>query len=248
MYIDVCFNAHALTPADVHGRVVLVIDVLRASTTIAVGLASGARAIIPFESAEEAIARSKSFERRDVRLAGERRMRTIPGFDLGNSPREFTRDAVAGKTVLFTTSNGTAALTSIKEARDVIVGSYVNFAATCAFLRAAARAGTDIVIVCAGRDRQFALEDAVCAGRYVNGIVRSGIEAQLGDGAVAACLLDTRYGDNPMEMFQLSTHGRALADAGFGDDLAVCAAVDAYPVVPVYQERQIVPLGHSRER
>ncbi|HEX7122064.1 MAG TPA: 2-phosphosulfolactate phosphatase [Gemmatimonadaceae bacterium] len=248
MYIDVCFNAHALTPTDVHGRVVLVIDVLRASTTIAVALASGARAVIPFESAEEAIARSKSFERQDVRLAGERRMRTIPGFDLGNSPREFTREAVEGKTILFTTSNGTAALTSIKEARDVVVGSYVNFAATCAFMRAAARADTDIVIVCAGRDRQFSLEDAVCAGRYVRGIAQGDLEPRLSDGALAACLLDTRHGENPMELFQLSSHGRALAEAGFADDLAVCAAVDAYPVVPVYQERQIVRLGHVRER
>ena len=110
MRIDVFLNGSAVAPAGLIGRVVLVIDVLRASTTIAVALSNGARALIPFESAEEVIVRSKAFERTDVRLAGERRMMPIPGFDLGNSPREFTREAVEGKTILFTTSNGTGVL------------------------------------------------------------------------------------------------------------------------------------------
>lgn len=248
MFIDVIFNSHALTPADVSGRVVVVIDVLRASTTIAVALANGARAIIPFESVEEAITRSKAFERRDVRLAGERRMRMIPGFDLGNSPHEFTREAVEGKTILLTTTNGTAALAGIHGAREVVVGSYVNFSAVLALLRAAARARTDVVIVCAGRDRQFALEDAVCAGRFVRGVARRGLDPVLNDGAVVARLLDRRYGRDPLAMFARAAHGRALAEAGFGADLELCATIDACPVVPVYQERQIVRFGAVWER
>ena len=107
MRLDVFFGAQHMTPADVQGRVVLVIDVLRASTTVAVALANGARAVIPFDSSDEVIARAKQFERSDVLLAGERRMHAIPGFDLGNSPREYTREMVEGKTVLLTTTNGT---------------------------------------------------------------------------------------------------------------------------------------------
>ena len=90
---------------------------LRASTTIAVALANGARAVIPFESSDEAIMRAKPFERGAVRLAGERRMLTIPGFDLGNSPIEHTRGVVEGKTVLMTTTNGTKALLTTCRAR-----------------------------------------------------------------------------------------------------------------------------------
>jgi 2-phosphosulfolactate phosphatase len=115
--LDVFFGGYQLTPADLQGRVVLVIDVLRASTTVAVALANGARAVIPFESSDEVIARAKQFEREDVLLAGERRMKAIPGFDLGNSPREYTREAVEGKTVLLTTTNGTVALANIQGAR-----------------------------------------------------------------------------------------------------------------------------------
>ena len=91
MRLDVFFGGHQITPADVQGRVVLVIDVLRASTTVAVALANGAKAVIPFESSDEVVARAKHLERDDVLLAGERRMHAIPGFDLGNSPREYTR-------------------------------------------------------------------------------------------------------------------------------------------------------------
>src|SRR5690349_17707919 len=100
------------------GRVAVVIDVLRASTTIAVALANGARNIIPCESGDEVVVRAKSFERSDVLLAGERRMVAISGFELGNSPREFTREVVEGKTILFTTSNGTAALLATQGARE----------------------------------------------------------------------------------------------------------------------------------
>jgi 2-phosphosulfolactate phosphatase len=124
----------------------------------------------------------------------------------------------------------------------------VNFTAVLAMLRAGARAGTDIAIICAGRDRQFSLEDAACAGRFVRGIARRGINPDLNDGALAARLLDKRYGEDLLALLHTSAHGRALAEAGFGEDLTLCAALDAYPVVPVFQDRQIVRLGSVRER
>jgi 2-phosphosulfolactate phosphatase len=227
---------------------VAVIDVLRASTSIAVALAHGAKAVIPFESADEVVLRSKSFERPAVRLAGERRMRAIPGFDLGNSPAEFTREAVEGKTVLLTTTNGTASLVSVQGARDVVVAAYVNFAAVVALLRSAVRGETDVAIVCAGRDRQFSLEDAACAGRYVRSICRQFPEVSLNDAARACATIERRYGDNLSQLFAESEHGQALVEAGFGRDLEWCGAIDSYPVVPVYQERQITRLGPDRER
>ena len=248
MRLDVVFGGQHLTPSDVQGRVVLVIDVLRASTTVAVALANGARAIIPFESSDEVIARAKQFERDDVLLAGERKMRAIPGFDLGNSPREYSRETVEGKTVLLTTTNGTVALVGLTGARDVVVASYVNFTAVSAVIRAAARGAADVTIVCAGRDRQFALEDAACAGRYARAVTKRLANVRLNDAAQACCLIDKRYGDGLDRLFEDSEHGRALAEAGFAEDLAVCAAVDAHPVIPIFQDRQITKLGPDRER
>jgi 2-phosphosulfolactate phosphatase len=246
--LDVHFGAATLAAADVQGRVVAVIDVLRASTTIAVALTNGARAVIPFLSADEVLTRSKAFERGEVRLAGERRMLPIPGFDLGNSPSEFTPEAVEGKTVLIATTNGTAALIATQGARDAVVASYVNFSAALAFLRTAARSGTDVAIVCAGRDRYFSLEDAACAGRYVRGVMRRLPEAELNDAAQSAALLDRRYGDDLSRLFADSEHGRSLVAAGFEADLAVCAALDSHAVLPIYTDRQVVKLGPAWQR
>ena len=248
MRLDVFFGGQQLTPSDIQGRVVLVIDVLRASTTVAVALGNGAKAIIPFDSSDEVIDRAKQFEREDVLLAGERKMHAIPGFDLGNSPREYSREIVEGKTVLLTTTNGTVALVGITGARDVVVASYVNFSAVSAMIRAAARGAADVAIVCAGRDRQFALEDAACAGRYSRAVTKRLANVRLNDAAHACCLIDKRYGDGLDRLFEDSEHGRALAEAGFVEDLAVCGAVDAHPVIPIFQDRQITKLGPERER
>jgi 2-phosphosulfolactate phosphatase len=194
------------------------------------------------------VLRSKSFERPQVRLAGERRMKPIPGFDLGNSPGEFTREAVEGKFVLLTTTNGTSALLAVQSARDVVVASYVNFSAVVALLRSALRGGTDVAILCAGRERQFSLEDAACAGRYVRFITNQFPTVSLNDAARAAAIIEQGFGDNVGRVFAESEHGRALAGAGYEADLQSCAAIDSFPVVPVYQERQITKLGPERER
>lgn len=247
MRIDVVFGG-GLTSSEVSGRVVAVIDVLRASTSIATALGNGARAVIPLESPDDVMTRAKALERSDVLLAGERKMLPIPGFDLGNSPLEFKREVVEGKTVLMTTSNGTSAISNAQGARDVVVASYVNYTAVLTMLRTALRGGTDITIVCAGRERQFALEDAGCAGRYVSNVAKRLAGIELNDAAQACALIDRKYGDQIVKLFEASEHGRSLRDAGFGDDLAACAAVDSYPVIPLYQDRQITKLGPDRER
>jgi 2-phosphosulfolactate phosphatase len=246
--VDVYFGVQGLQPASVQGRVVAVVDVLRASTVVAVALANGARAVVPLESSDEVITRSKSFDRAEVRLAGERRMNPIPGFDFGNSPRDFTRDAVEGKTVLFTTSNGTGALLAVQGARDVVIASYVNFSAVLTMMRTAVRAGTEVVIVCAGREKEFALEDAGCAGRYVRQLATRTPDVEMNDGARASELIAKRYGDRVDQLFAESAHGRALAEAGYAEDLAMCAQLDSHPIIPIYQDRQITKLGPDRER
>lgn len=247
MRIDVVFGGSALTPSEVSNRVVAVIDVLRASTSIATALSNGARAVVPLETSDEVVMRSKALERADVLLAGERRMRPIPGFDLGNSPLEFKREVVEGKTILMTTTNGTSAIAATAGARDVVIASYVNYTAVLTMLRTALRGGTDITLVCAGRERQFALEDAGCAGRFVANVSKRLIGVTMNDAAQTCALIDRRY-DQIEKLFEASEHGRALREAGFEDDLAACAEVDSYPVIPLYQDRQITKLGPDRER
>ena len=249
MRIDVHFNGSSTGgQAELHDRVVLVIDVLRASTSIAAALNNGARAVIPFQGVDEAMTRARSLERSDVLLAGERRMVPIRGFDLGNSPREFTPAIVQGKTIVMTTTNGTAALAGAHGAHEVLVGSFTNYSVVVAWLRAAARADKSLTLVCAGTDGRFALEDAICAGRFVRGIARRGIQAELGDAARIAAMIDRRMGEDLHSVLRDSEHGRALIEAGHGDDVAYCATLDTNPVVPIYRDRQVVKLGDERVR
>jgi 2-phosphosulfolactate phosphatase len=248
MRVDVVFSPQEVSPGDLSNRVVAVVDVLRASTSIAVALANGARAVIPLGSSEEVVSRGKSLARSEVKLAGERKMQAIPGFDFGNSPLEFTREAVEGKTILMSTTNGTGAVLSVQGARDVVIASYVNFSTVLSMLRAALRGGTDVAIVCAGQERHFALEDSACAGLFVQHITEKQPKAEINDAAQAAMLIDKKFGSNLKRLFRSSTHGIALADAGFGKDLETCAELDSYSVLPVYQDRQITKLGPERAR
>jgi 2-phosphosulfolactate phosphatase len=246
--LDVFFTPGQVKPGDLAGRLVAVVDVLRASTSIATALGNGARTVIPLEGADEVIVRSKDFARSQILLAGEQKMLPISGFDLGNSPEAFTPEVVEDKTILITTTNGTRALLGVQGARDIVIASYVNFTAVLTMMKVAASSNTDIAIVCAGEEGSFTLEDAACAGRYVRAIPKRAESVVANDAALASVLIEKRYGDNIAKVFKESTHGKALESAGFGDDLAAAAQVDSYPVVPIYQDRQITKLGPERAR
>jgi 2-phosphosulfolactate phosphatase len=246
--LDVFFTPGEVKPADTSNRLVVIIDVLRAGTTVAMALSNGAKTVVPLPSPDEVIIRSREFAKSGVRTAGEQKMHPIPGFDFGNSPGLFTAEAVEAKTILLTTSNGTRALLGVQGARDIVIASYVNFTAVLALIKLASRTDTDITIICAAQDGVFALEDAACAGRFVRAMPKRADSLTLNDAASASVLIDKKYGDNIAKIFQESSHGQALQAAGFGDDLTVAAAVDTYSVVPIYQDRQITKLGPERER
>jgi 2-phosphosulfolactate phosphatase len=248
MRLDVFFTPSHAKPADTAGRLVAIVDVLRASTTVATALGNGAKTVIPVEGADEVILRSKEFARSEIRLAGEQKMLSVAGFDLGNSPQSFTAEVVRGKTILLTTTNGTRALLGVQGARDIVVASYVNFTAVLTLMKVAASSNTDIAIICAGEEGSFTLEDAACAGRYVRAIPKRADSVVVNDAASASVLIERKYGDNIAKVFKESVHGKALEAAGFGDDLAAAAQVDSYPVVPIYQDRQITKLGPERAR
>ncbi len=248
MRLDVFFTPNQVKPIETAGRLVLIVDVLRASTTVATALGNGARTVIPVEGADEVILRSKEFARSQILLAGEQKMYAIAGFDIGNSPQAFTKEVVEGKTILITTTNGTRTLLGVQNARDIVIASYVNFSAVLAMMKVAASSNTDIAIICAGEEGSFTLEDSACAGRYVRAIPKRADSIQTNDAAAASVVIEKKYGDNIAKVFKESSHGQALQSAGFGDDLAAAAQVDSYPVVPIYQDRQITKLGPERAR
>jgi 2-phosphosulfolactate phosphatase len=237
--IDVLLGEAPAAPADVADRIVVVIDVLRAATTVAAALANGARAVIPFETVEETAMRAKAYARGEVQLAGERRMARIDGFDLGNSPDEYTADVVAGRTILYSTTNGTAALTASIGARSCFFAAFVNAAATIAAVRSAVTDGGDVTIVCAGHERHIALEDVVCAGRLVRGICDGHSDVVRGDGARVAELVERPFVGGVSSIAHEAAHARSLANAGFEADVLSCLTLDRYDVAVRYHDRQL---------
>ena len=173
--------------ADVtRGAHVAVIDVLRATTTIAVALANGAAGVIAVAEPEDAIALGNRLGRERVLLCGERESLRIEGFDLDNSPASFSAHVVAGKTLVMTTTNGTRALRAVAAAASVRAAALVNRSAVADAL---AQEDGDVVIVCAGEANGFALEDALGAGALVDALLMQIGTVELTDGARAAALL-----------------------------------------------------------
>jgi 2-phosphosulfolactate phosphatase len=238
--IDAVFMPAGLAPGEVQGRSVFVIDILRATTTMCAALSHGARAIIPLASTEEALRLAQTIGSADILLAGEKDCVRIPGFQLGNSPLEMVEQAVRGKTLIVTTSNGTKALLACQGAAAVYPAAAVNLSVAAEKARDALRAEDNILIVCAGRQGAFALDDAYCAGRLVVAILGDRKPRRgLNDAALACLDLVRRYGDNWERPLSYSRAGQELIQRGFRDDLRDAGRVDAYPVLPHFHERRV---------
>ena len=238
MKIDVYFTPLGLNAGDLTGRGVVVIDVLRATSSIVTALSSGAKAVVPAATSEEAVRLTANLEKDGIVLAGERRMVKIEGFGLGNSPREMTAEAVAGKTIVLATTNGTPALVAAQGGDPVLVAAAVNFSAVADRARAVFTERGDLVIICAGREKQFALEDAYTAGRLVKVVKKGARKVTLNDAAQVSLDLAGQQGGWE-DAFDASDAARQLIEAGLGDDVAYCAHPDRFSVVPVYADRRI---------
>jgi 2-phosphosulfolactate phosphatase len=238
MRIDVYFTPLGLNPGDLSGRGIVVLDVLRATTTVITALANGAKAVIPAATSEEAVRLASNLEKDDVLLAGERKSLKIEGFALGNSPLEMTPEVVAGKTIVLATTNGTPALVASQGGDPVLVGAPANFAALTIRAREALVDRGELVIVCAGRERQFALEDAYTAGRVIKAVKKGLGKLELNDAANAALALGGAY-DDWADAFTGTVAARQLVEANLSADVAFCAKPNRFGTVPQYAERRI---------
>lgn len=240
MTLDVVFTAAGLTPGEVQGRTVFVIDILRAGTTICAALHHGARAVVPVASTEEALRLAQTLGNDETVLAGERNAIQISGFALGNSPREMSAEVVRGKTVVMTTSNGTGALLAVASSPSVFLACAANFSLVSAHAHEAWARQEDLLIVCAGREQRFALDDAYCAGRLVEAVLGGGRGRKgLNDGAIATLDLVRRYGRKWERPLATSRAGRELTELGLKDDVTDAARVDAYPVLAQFANRRV---------
>lgn len=215
---------------------VLVVDVLRASTTMVAALGNGCAGIVPVTDAAEARQRGDALGAAAL-VAGERRGQMVEGFDLGNSPLDVTSERVGGKTLVFTTSNGTRALLAARTAAAVGVAALVNLSAAVAWAHAG---GRDVTVLCAGDRGRVSLEDKVCAGLLIDGLLGHEPGALLTDAARDALDVGRGYGKAVGRLAQDSSWARHLALSGRGADVAACLALDTSAVVPVWNVDKVI--------
>ncbi len=230
-------NVHLLPeladPHDLAGHTSIVIDVLRASTTITTALASGAEKLIPCLTVEEA--RQLARDRPGALLGGERGGERLPGFDFGNSPAEYHSETVSGKTVVFTTTNGTRAMTRCMGSGRILVGAIVNREALCRQVSGDER----IDIICAGTNGAFSLDDALGAGAIVDRLTMDSTDWRLDDGAEICRSLWCREAGSSGDPEQIlgalkrSIGGKNLLGLGMESDLGLAAQLDSFDCVPV---------------
>lgn len=238
MKISLFLTPEPFRKADLSDKTIVVIDVLRATTTICAALAAGARAVIPAsERGKASDIRIKIGSENSI-LAGERDGVKIESFDLGNSPLEFTTELVEGKFIILCTTNGTPVLEHATKAKNVFCAGLVNISKVADEVY---KQNSDLIIVCSGKAGEFSIEDTLCAGKLIDILqTQYNISTELNDAGSLALLL---YKDNRSNLSRAvanGEHGRYLSSIGFDADIAFAGEVDRFGLVPKLVDGQLV--------
>jgi len=232
--LETLFIPEEIKNTKLAGKLVVVIDVLRASSTIVTALANGCKGFIPIFSPDQAKKKAQQFAKERVLLGGEREGIKVEGFDLGNSPREYKREVVKDKTIIFSTTNGVKTLEMSKNAHRIIIGSFLNLHTICDYCT---NYQGDILIICAGKEGKYSLEDTACAGMLIDSFKNAfpGTHQEL-DANLTAWVLYKKFGNNILEILRKSQHGRHLESIGLEKDLKFCSQLDFFHIVPIFRD------------
>jgi 2-phosphosulfolactate phosphatase len=233
--IDACFSP-ALYPvyADADS-IVVVIDILRATSAICTALHNGAARIIPVATVEEA----KALQNQGFLAGAERDAIKVEGFDFGNSPFDYMDPSLAGKTIALTTTNGTQAIEAARNAKMVVVGAFTNITALCNWLY---EQNSNVLLLCSGWKNRFNLEDSLFAGAVTAELIKRRPDYRLGDGCLALNYLYQMAEKDPMKFLARASHKERLARLNLKDDIRYCLQPDLTTVIPVLQGDSLVVL------
>lgn len=221
------------------GDVVIVVDVLRCTSTIVTALANGASDVIAVKSVSEAL--SLKSKKTESILAGERGGLPPKGFEFGNSPRDFLAKNINGRSIIITTSSGTQTINNVLKAKAVLLGSFLN-------LTAVANEGLDIAneescgltVAMSGKLGSFSLEDFLCSGAIMELWEKK--SSEFSDSAYSSLLAYKSAKGNLLQHILKGNHAKELIDIGFLDDLIFCCEQDKYDTVPILKEKRIICL------
>lgn len=237
--IEVCFTPHSFPLFPHEERIVVVIDVLRATSCMCTALNYGVGKILPVAS----IAEASDYQKKGFLVAAERQAQKVEGFDLGNSPFEYMKPHLKGKVIVFTTTNGTQAIRAAREAYKIAIGSFLNLSALCDWLTTQHK---NVIILCAGWKDFFNLEDTLCAGAIATKLGESGaFETSVYDSTLAAKYLYEKASGDLYKFMQNSSHYNRLSKLNLFEDMKYCLTPDQAPVVPLMEGNYLVPNGHK---
>ncbi len=231
--LEICFTPAAFEAHADSEAVVVVVDVLRATSSICTAFANGVREIIPVGTIDEA----REMKERGYLLAAERDGFVLDFADFGNSPFNFSREKVEGRIVAYSTTNGTGIMQRASECHDVVIGSYLNFSALCSWLESQ---GRKVIIVCAGWKSRFSLEDAVCAGAMAERLMLGGRFTTICDSVHAAIDLWDAAKADLMGYIEKAAQRSRLREKLLDDCLEYCHKFDVTDVIPVLRNGRLV--------
>ncbi len=236
MKVNVFFTPLSCDELFFAGKTTVVIDVLRASSTIVAALQNGAREVIPVSSVEFAVKVSGGMFGGQTLMGGERNTKKIEGFALGNSPLEYTKEAIDGKTIVLYTSNGTRAIVKAKFSENLYICSFLNLSAVASHL---VNLNNNVEILCSGKANNFSMEDTICAGKLVSELQKLKEDIEISDSARASQSLNKSFGKSVVKMLTETEHGKVLIENNFEEDIKFCSKLNTSEIIPYYTSNVI---------
>lgn len=233
--IEVCFTPGEYTYFKDEFEIVVVIDVLRATSAICAAFDNGIKSIIPVPTVEEAW----DYKQKGYLAGAERKGQIVDGFDFGNSPFSYMKEEFRGQEVVLTTTNGTKSLDVAKDAETVVVGSFLNLSALSSWLE---KQDKNVLCLCSGWQDKFNLEDTICAGAISDYLISTGNYISIEDSSIAAKYLFLSAKDNYLGYLKSSSHRRRLKNLNLNEDIKYCLTPDQTNVIPILKNGKLVQL------
>lgn len=241
--IEVCYSP-ALFPYITVQKpyIVVVVDILRATTSFCAAFQHGVKEIIPVATLEEA----REYKRKGYLVAGERDGSTLPFADIGNSPASFMKGDFEGKTVVFTTTNGTVAMNLGVEAQEVVAGAFANLSTLASWLEMKGKEGNNLLILCAGWYNQFSLEDSVFAGCLAQRLIHTGVFSTGDDATNAAIDLWNTASPDLIDYIKKASHLNRLTALKVTNDLEYCFTLDTVQIIPILRDGRLAKKSNDQ--
>lgn len=231
--VEVCFTPNLYPLHMDKAEIVVVIDVLRATSAICTAFHNGIDKVIPVSTVEEAL----EYKKKGYLVAAERKGQVVPGFEFGNSPYSYMGKDLKGKTLVITTTNGTKAFHTAKKAKQVVIGSLINLDAVCKYLMNQEKS---VLLLASGWQNKFCLEDTICAGAIADQLINSGRFISDQDSSIAAKYLYLSAKENYLGFLKSSSHRRRLKALNLNEDIKYCLTPNQTDVVPIREDNYLI--------